>query len=43
MLGQPRIKEGAIKSDAEFGYRHTYIGLGIYVFKDAGDYKIIAH
>ena len=42
LVSFPKIRPGLIKDKMAFGYRETFNGVGIYVFKESEDYKIIA-
>ena len=42
LVSFPKIRPGLIKEKMAFGYRETFNGVGVYVFKESEDYKIIA-
>ena len=42
LLGEPRIRPGSIGNNMTFGFRETFNGVGIFVFKESSEYKLIA-
>ena len=39
---EPRIKPESIHNNNPFGFRETYSGLGVFVFKESDSVKIVA-
>jgi len=42
LLSEPVIRPGSIGANMTFGFRETFNGVGIFVFKESQDYKLIA-
>ena len=42
LLGDPRIRPNSIANNMTFGFRETFNGVGIFVFKESQDYRLIA-
>jgi len=42
LIGNPRIRPNSIANNMSFGFRETFNGVGVFVFKESQDYKIIA-
>ena len=42
LVSFPKIRPGLIKEKMAFGYRETFNGVGVYVFKESEEYKIVA-
>ena len=42
LLGDPKISPASIGANMSFGFRETYSGVGIFIFKESSEYKIVA-
>lgn len=42
LLSEPKIGPNSIANNMTFGFRETFSGVGVFVFKESGDYKLIA-
>jgi len=42
LIADPHLREGSIAANMGFGFRETFSGAGIFVFKQSRSYKIMA-
>ena len=42
LINEPRIRPNSIANNMTFGFRETFNGVGIFVFKEAKTYKLMA-
>lgn len=42
LLSEPHLRQGSIGNNMTFGFRETFNGVGIFVFKESQDVKLIA-
>ena len=42
LMGEPKINPASIGANMSFGFRETFSGVGVFIYKEGTEFKVVA-